>query len=97
MDLVAEVLHGALSIDGLKDDWLLVVGKLPFWLGVDPNQLQIIPHRLKKAVVGPFVMCRDWDTVGNLGDEVDAGYVVPVPLNNVNEIVNSGVAAQHDV
>ena len=26
-----------LSIDGLKDDWLLVVGKLPFWLGVDPN------------------------------------------------------------
>merc|ERR1719458_447008 len=44
MDLVAEVLHGALSIDGLKDDWLLVVGKLPLWLGVDPNQLQIIPQ-----------------------------------------------------
>merc|ERR1719151_488514 len=111
MDLVAEVLHGALSIDGLKDDWLLVVGKLPLWLGVDPNQLQIIPHLLKKAVVVPFVMCRDWDTVGNLGDDfqlfnrnlvnlveqVDAGYVVPVPPYDVQRLGHSGVAAQRDV
>jgi len=109
MDLVAEILHGALSIG--EDDWLLIIGKLSLWLGVDPNQLQIIPHLLKKAVVVPFVMCRDRDTVGNLGDDfklfnrdlvnlvqqVDAGYVVPVPLDNVDEIVNSGVAAKSDV
>merc|ERR1719264_128623 len=109
MDLAAEILHGALSIG--EDDWLLIIGKLSLWLGVDPNQLQIIPHLLKKAVVVPFVMCRDRDTVGNLGDDfklfnrdlvnlvqqVDAGYVVPVPLDNVDEIVNSGVAAKSDV
>merc|ERR1719430_2273811 len=57
MDLVAEILHGALSIG--EDDWLLIIGKLSLWLGVDPNQLQVIPHLLKKAVVVPFVMCRD--------------------------------------
>jgi len=67
MDLVAEVLHSALSIS--EDDRLLIVRKLPLWLGVDPDQLQIIPHLLKKAVVVPFVMRRDRDTVWNLGDD----------------------------
>merc|ERR1719310_631265 len=47
VDLIAEVLHSALSIGRLKNDRLFIVGELALGLCIDSNQLEIltkIPH-----------------------------------------------------
>merc|ERR1719323_2178626 len=96
VDLIAEVLHSALSIGRLKNDRLFIVGELALGLCIDSNQL---------------VMRGDGNTMGDLGDDlqlfnrdlvnfvqqVDARNVVPVPLHHVDEIIDSCVAAQGDI
>ena len=59
------------------------------------------------TIIVPLVMGGDWNSVGNLADDVellnadlinlvedvDAGDVGPVPLNHVDQLVRSGVAS----
>merc|ERR1719310_873056 len=70
VDLIAEVLHSALSIGRLKNDRLFIVGELALGLCIDSNQLEILPHLLKETVIVPLVMRGDGNTMGDLGDDL---------------------------
>lgn len=103
MELVAKVLQGAPL--GLEDDGALVVGQLTFGLGVDPDELEVLPHLLEQGVVVPLVVGGDGHAVGDLADdvelldrdlvdlveEVDAGHVAAVALDDVDEVVRGRV------
>ena len=109
VDLVTEILHCASM--GLKDHRSLVVRKLALGLGVDPHQLEVVPHLVQEVVIVPLVMSRDWDGVGDPADDVqlldadlvdlvedvDAGDVGSVALDNINQFVRSSITAEGDV
>ena len=54
----------------LEDYRGLVIGELTFGLCVNPDQFQVAPHFFQKRVIIPFVMSRNWYTVGNFGDDI---------------------------
>ena len=103
VELVAEVLEGAAV--RLEDDGALVVGELALGLGVDADELEVLPHLLEEGVVVPLVVGGDGDAVGDLADdvelldgdlvdlveEVDAGHVAPVALHHVDQVVRRRV------
>lgn len=94
-----------------QNDGCLVIRDLSFGLGVDTNQVQVLPNLLDQLVEVPLVLGGDGHVVGHLRDDVeffdgdlidlvhglDAGSVDSVAFDNVDELVDSAVLFEVDV
>lgn len=90
----------------LQNDWSLVIWNLTLWLGVDSDQIQVLPDGLEKLIEVPSEFTSDWNVVGksvpdfelfqtdriNFIQNVDTWAVDSVSLNGVNEIIWSSIA-----
>jgi len=105
----AEVCYSA-SCTG-HDDRRVVVGDLSLRLGVDADQVQVLPDLLHELIEVPLVLGGDGHVVRHLvqevellnGDGVDlvedveAGDVHSVLFNDINQLVHGGVLTEVDV
>lgn len=104
MNLITELFNcGLLS---LQNNWSLIIWNLTLWLGVDSDQIQVLPDGLEKLIEVPSEFTGDWNVVGksvpdfelfqtdriNLVQNVDTRAVDSVSLNGVNEIIWSSIA-----
>ena len=54
MDSITEICDSRpLSID---NDWSIIVWNLSLWLGVNSNQIEIVPNLLHELVKIPFIL-----------------------------------------
>mmetsp|Transcript_17299 Transcript_17299/g.45121 ORF Transcript_17299/g.45121 Transcript_17299/m.45121 type:complete len:290 (-) Transcript_17299:301-1170(-) len=100
---IAEVFDGAVA--ALQHDGGVVVWQLALRFGVDPSEVEVGPHSGEQLVKVPLVVGRDWDGVRHLVDDVklldrdlvnlvqhvDHWDVHPVPLDDIDEVVDGEV------
>jgi hypothetical protein len=109
MDFVAEVLDGGPA--SLDDDWHVVVWVFSLGFGVDADEVEVFPHAVDEFVEVPAEIASDGYVVLDLvedvelveGDGVDfiesveAGDVLAVALDDIDDVVLGGVALYQDV
>eukprot|EP00053_Salpingoeca_punica_P020781 m.212348 g.212348 ORF g.212348 m.212348 type:complete len:417 (+) comp20083_c0_seq1:2736-3986(+) len=106
---VAKVLDAALAV--AQHDGLFVIGQLTARLGVYSDKVEVAPHLLQEVVKVPLVVGRDGHAVRDLVDDVelldgdlvdlvqdvDAGDVHAVALDDINKLVLGRVALERNV
>lgn len=109
MDLDTEVSNRAVL--SRQDDRRIVIWNLTLWLGVDSDEILIVPNGLQQFVEVPSEHTSDGHVVRNLVEHfelfhadhvdlvehVDARHVLSVALDSVDQVVFCGVAVQVDV
>ena len=109
MNRIAEIFNRSLL--SLQNDWPLIIRDLTLWLGVDSDQVQVLPDSLKELIEVPSELTGDWHVMGNpvpdlkffqtdginFVENVDARAEDSVTLNGVNEIIWGGVAGEGDI
>lgn len=105
----AEVFDGGPK--ALDDDWRLVVRVPSLGFGVDSDEIQVFPHPFDEFVQVPAQVASNRNVMVDLiedvqlieGDRVDlveriqAGNVLSVALDNIDDIVFSCVALDEDI
>lgn len=105
----AEVFDGGPK--ALDDDWRLVVRVLSLGLGVDSDKVKVFPHPFDELVQVPAQIASNRNVMVDLienvqlieGDRIDlieriqAGNVLSVALNDINDVVFSCVALDEDI
>jgi len=93
------------------DDGCLVVGNLTLRLGVNTDQIQIVPNFAHQFVEVPLVLCTDRNVMGdfvenvelfngdrvNLVEHIKAGNVDAIALDDINELIHGAVLSEGDI
>lgn len=104
VDFIAEILDTRLL--SLDNDWSLVVRVLSLRFGVDPDEIEVLPHPIDELVHVPLQISCNRDVVLDLiedvefveGDGIDlveriqAGDVFTVAFNHIDNVVFGSVA-----
>lgn len=109
MDPLTEVEYRAVL--PWNDDWRFVVRDLALRLCVNSNEIQVVPNFLHELVKVPLILRADGhvmrefvqqvklfncDSV-NLVENVDAGNVNAISLNNIDQVIHCVVRFEYDV
>ena len=69
MNLATEVNDSTLG--PWNNDWRVVVGNLAARLGVNTDEVQVLPNLHHKLIEVPLVLCRDWHIVGDSVEQIE--------------------------
>jgi hypothetical protein len=93
------------------DDWRLVIWNLALGLGINSNQVEVVPNFLHQLVEVPLVLRANGNIVRelvkqvkllnrdgiNLVQDVDAGDVNTISLNDIDQVIHRVVLFEIDV
>jgi len=109
MDSLTEITHRT-GLTG-DNDRGLVVGNLSLGLGVDSNEIKVLPNLLHQLVEVPFILRTDRHIMGefikqvkllngdgiDLVEDIDAGHINAISLNNINQVIHCVIISEDDI